>query len=186
MDRLFFYFCYRNKISPSHPICSKDKKLVKEILISPLAFTIVGDKKILLIIDDEKEVHELIREYLGPVNAEIYSAYNGEEGVKLYKELMAKNKKPDVVVMDLNLSGSRRYEDLKKQMIGKEMDGVKATEELLKIDKNANIIGFTAYAHLEWGEKLMKVGAKKVFGREIGFDGFAKAILKIISAPAGI
>lgn len=185
MNHLFFYFCC-NKILPSHPICSKDKKLVKEILISPLAITIVGDKKILLIIDDEKEVHELIREYLGPVNAEIYSAYNGEEGVKLYKELMAKNKKPDIVVMDLNLSGSRRYEDLKKQMIGKEMDGVKATEELLKIDKNANIIGFTAYAHLEWGEKLMEVGAKKVFGREIGFDGFAKAILKIISAPAGI
>ncbi|MEM1513672.1 MAG: response regulator [Candidatus Thermoplasmatota archaeon] len=138
-------------------------------------------KKIMLIVDDEKEIHELIKEYLSPLNIEFYSAYNGKEAIKIYNELMAKNKKPDLVVMDLNLSGSRKFEDLIKQMEGKEMDGVKTTEEILKIDRNANVVGFTAFAHLEWGKRLKSLGIKNVFGREIGFDGFAKKISEILS-----
>ena len=42
------------------------------------------------------------------------------------------------------------------------------------------MIGFTAYAHLEWGEMLKKMGAKEVFGREIGFGEFAKKIESIL------
>ena len=139
-------------------------------------------KKIILVVDDEKEVHELIRAYLAHLNVEICSAYNGEEGVRLYKDLMAKGRKPDLVVMDLNLSGTRRREDMIKQMKGEQMDGVKATEEIMNIDSNANVIGFTAFAHLDWGKKLRAIGVKNVFGREIGFDGFAKVVTKIIGA----
>jgi len=138
------------------------------------------EKKILLVVDDEQEVQELIREYLTPLNAEVYSAYSGEEAIRLYRKLMEMNKKPDLVVMDLNLSGSRRDEDLIRQMKGEEMDGVRAAEEIFKIDPDAKIVGFSAYAHLEWGERLKTIGAKEVFGREIGFDGFAERISRML------
>lgn len=90
--------------------------------------------------------------------------------------MLKKGKKPDLVVMDLNLSGSEKYEDMEKQLRGEQMDGVRTTKEIKIIDPKANIIGFTAYAHLEWGERLRKSGARYVFGREIGFDGFAEKI----------
>ncbi|KAA0001307.1 MAG: response regulator [Thermoplasmata archaeon] len=138
-------------------------------------------KKLILVVDDEKEIHELIVEYLSPLNAEIYHAYNGKEGVELYKELMVKGRKPDLVIMDLNLSGSRKLTDMIKQFKGEEMDGVKTAQEIMKIDPQANIVGFTAYAHLEWGERLKETGAKEVFGREIGFDGFAKKIASFLA-----
>jgi len=137
-------------------------------------------KKVILIVDDEKEIHELLTQYLAPLNVEIYSAYNGDEGIRMYKELVMKGKKPDLVVMDLNLSGSRKLKDMEKQLKGEELDGVRTTQEIMKIDRNANVVGFTAYAHLEWGERLKKVGARQVFGREIGFDGFADAIQKML------
>lgn len=137
--------------------------------------------KVMLVVDNEEEVQELVKAYLSPLKAEIYSAYNGEEGVKLYKELMEKGKKPDLVVMDLNLSGSRRNEDLIKQMKGEEMDGVKTTEEIMKIDPAAKIIGFTAYADLEWAERLKMSGAREVLGRGVGFDGFAKRVGEILA-----
>ena len=137
-------------------------------------------KKVILIVDDEKEIHELLSEYLAPLHVEIYSAYKGRQGVELYRNLVVQGKRPDLVIMDLNLSGSRKLADLKKQLKGIEMDGVRATQEIMKIDRNANIVGFTAYAHLEWGEKLKKVGAKEVFGRELGFDGFANAVQKYL------
>ena len=138
-------------------------------------------KKIMLVVDDEKEVQELIKAYLPSSKFEIHSAYNGIEGVRLYRELMMKGKKPDLVVMDLNLSGSRKKEDLMKQFRGEEMDGVKTTQEIMKMDPNANVIGFTAYAHLEWGGRLKATGAREVLGREIGFEGFAKRVEQILA-----
>lgn len=133
-------------------------------------------KKIILVIDDEKEMQELIKLYLSDLNVEIYSAYDGVEGVRLYKELMMKKKKPDLVVMDLNLSGSKKLKDLIYQMKGRKMDGVRATKKIMKIDPKANIIGFTAFANFEWGKMLKRNGAKEVFGKNIGFDEFAKKV----------
>ncbi len=137
-------------------------------------------KKIILIVDDEKEIHELIEEYLSFIDAEFYHAYNGREAVELYKKLLKQNKKPDVVIMDLNLSGSKSMNDLMKQLRGEEMDGVAASKEIMKMDGNANIVGFTAYAHLDWGKRLRETGARAVFGREIGFDGFAQKIASML------
>ena len=82
--------------------------------------------------------------------------------------------------MDLNLSGSKKFEDVEKQLKGEQMDGVKTTQIIKSIDSNANVIGFTAYAHLEWGDRLRQAGVKYVFGREIGFDGFAEKVSKIL------
>lgn len=36
-------------------------------------------EKVILIVDDEEEVHELIKEYLVRLNVEIYSAFKGKE-----------------------------------------------------------------------------------------------------------
>lgn len=138
-------------------------------------------KKIILIVDDEPEIHELLKAYLSHLDVEIYSAYNGDQGIKAYKMLLKNGKKPDLVVMDLNLSGSESIEAMQRQMEGKDMDGVRATKEIVKMDKKANIIGFTAYAHLDWGKRLRENGAREVWGREMGFEGFAQRVSEILS-----
>jgi len=138
--------------------------------------------KKILIVDDESDMHDLLKTYLSRIEGvEIVSALSGEEGVKKYKELYEKREEPVLVVMDLNLSGSERLEDMHRQMKGIDMDGVRATMEIFKIDRNANVIGFSAYAHLEWGKKLKEIGAMEVVGREVGFDGFAQKVSSILS-----
>lgn len=137
------------------------------------------DRKVILVVDDEEEIQELIKEYLSHLNVEIYSAYDGGEAVRIYKELWEKGRKPDLVVMDLNLSESKCKN--RKQLKEEQIDGVKTTQKLKRIDPNANVIGFTAYAHLDWGERLRKIGVKHVFGREIGFNGFAEKVRKLLS-----
>jgi len=140
-------------------------------------------KKVVLVIENDEEIQYLIEQYLANAvkNIEIHKAFSGEEGVKKYMDLWDKGKKPDVVIMDLNLYGGEDMNFLKKHMegIGK-MDGVKTAEKIIKIDKNAYIIGFTAYADLEWGKKLRKAGAKEIIGRYVGFDKFAKRIKEIL------
>jgi len=129
----------------------------------------MGEKKVVLIVDDEPEVQELLKEYLPSAHFKVYSAYSGEEGIKKYRKMMERGEKPDLVVMDLNLSGSKKSEDIIRQMGGEEMDGVKTTQKIMNIDPTANIIGFTAFA-----------GAKDVVSRGAGFEEFAKRIEEIL------
>ncbi|HHF56579.1 MAG TPA: response regulator [Thermoplasmatales archaeon] len=140
-----------------------------------------GEEKVVLVVDDEPEIQELIKTYLPSARFEVYSAYSGEEGIEKYEDLMERGKKPDLVIMDLNLSGSKKIEDIVKQMKGEEMDGVKTTQKIINIDPDANIIGFTAFADLEWGQKLKEIGAKEVLSRSVGFEEFAKKVEEILT-----
>ena len=117
---------------------------------------------IILVVEDEEPIQELIKEYLSPLGVEIYQAMSGEEGVTLYRELLDKKKKPDVVVMDLKLPG---------------IDGVETTKRIISMDSEANVYGVTAYFGTEWS----KEGAKGVIARPVGFEGFRDIVKRILA-----
>ncbi|MCD6331485.1 MAG: response regulator [Thermoplasmata archaeon] len=119
--------------------------------------------RILLIVEDEEDMQELMKRYIrkAGLDLEIYSAYDGKEGVEMYKKLMQDGKKPDLVIMDLKLP---------------EMDGVEATKKIKEIDKDAVIYGFTAFFDTDWADRLLKAGAKKIIPRYVGFEGFVKEL----------
>lgn len=137
-------------------------------------------RKQALVVDDDVEIQRLIKTYL-PDYFTVHTAYVGEEGVELYRMLMEQGRRPDVVVMDLNLSGTKNEAAMMRQMNGDEMDGVQTAEKILQLDPDANIVGFTAFADMEWGERLKKTGAMQVFSRDIGFDTFSKKIQQIVA-----
>lgn len=137
-------------------------------------------RKHALVVDDDPEIQGLIRTYL-PEYFEIHAAYVGEEAVELYRTLTEQEQRPDVVVMDLNLSGTKNDADLMRQMDGDEMDGVQTAKRILTIDPDANIVGFTAFADMEWGDRLKETGALQVFSRDIGFDTFSQKIQQIVA-----
>ncbi len=124
----------------------------------------------MLVIEDEEPIQELIEEYLTPLKIKIYKAYSGEEGIELYRSLMEKGKKPDIVIMDLKLPG---------------IDGVEATRKIMDMDPEANIYGFTAYFGTQWAKELQKAGAKGVIARPVGFDGFRDIVSDILSKLSG-
>ncbi len=117
-------------------------------------------KRIILVVDDEESIQELIAIHLSSLDAEIYPAYNGEDGVKLYAELYAKGKKPDVVIMDLKLPG---------------INGIEATRRIKRIDPEALIYGFTAFTN-SWATEMMRAGAKKIIPRSMGFSGLREIL----------
>ena len=122
--------------------------------------------RVILVVEDEEPIQELIKEYLSPLNVEIYQALSGEEGVTLYRELLDKKRRPDVVVMDLKLPG---------------IDGVETTRRIMDMDKKANIYGFTAYFGTEWSKELKDAGAKGVIARPVGFEGFRDIVKRILN-----
>ena len=120
---------------------------------------------VLLIVEDEKEMQELMKIYIkkAGLDLEIYSAYNGREGVELYKKLMEEGKKPSLVIMDLKLPG---------------LNGVEASKRILKLDPDATIYGFTAFFDTQLAKNLLKAGAKKIIPRHVGFHGFVDELKK--------
>ncbi|MBC7081334.1 MAG: response regulator [Thermoplasmatales archaeon] len=130
----------------------------------------------ILIVDDEPDIHELLKIYLERIkDVEIISAFSGEEGVKIYEELFRKGEKPSLVIMDLNLSGKNEIEldEIK-------MDGIRATQRILKIDPDAIIWGYTAWFGTKWAEELRRVGAKIIFGRTTPFKEFSKMVERFL------
>jgi len=117
----------------------------------------------ILIVDDEPDVHDLLRVYLGRIeDVEILSAYSGEEGVKMYKEMHEKGERPALVIMDLNLSGK---EDI--ELIDLHKDGM-------------DIWGYTAWFDTDWAEKLKEAGVKKIVERPISFQKFVNMVRKFL------
>ncbi|MBU3093450.1 response regulator transcription factor [Clostridium sp. CF011] len=56
------------------------------------------EQKTILIIEDEKELAEILRDYLEIEGFKIFISFDGEEGLKLFK-----SKKPELVLLDIML-----------------------------------------------------------------------------------
>ena len=128
----------------------------------------IMEKKVVLVVDDEDTMQDLIKRNLNKCDIPIavYGALSGEEGVDRYRELMERGMKPDLVIMDLNLTqwGKGR------------IDGVEATRRILEIDSNAQIYGYTAWFATAWAKKLKDVGAKEIIERAVLPSTFRKMI----------
>lgn len=137
----------------------------------------------ILLVDDEKDIHEIIKAHLEKIEGiEVLSAYTGEAGVAQYRELFEKGERPVMVIMDLNLSGGEDIQTIDLHMKGKDnkMDGVRAAREILAMDPEAAIWGYTAWFGTPWAEKLKDVGTQKVVERTLPFRDFAKMVEKFL------
>lgn len=65
----------------------------------------MGNKKRILVIDDESDIREIVRIYLEEEGCEVFEAGNGQEGI-----LKAQSLKPDLIVLDIMLPGINGFE----------------------------------------------------------------------------
>lgn len=93
----------------------------------------------IMIVDDNKIIHELIRDELMADVHDFADCSDGAEAVALYRLYH-----PDWVLMDIMM---------------KEMDGLKATEAILSEDRRARIILITQHNEPILRAKAMRIGA---------------------------
>ena len=132
-----------------------------------------------MIVDDEEDMHNLLKSQLEKMeDVEIISCLSGEEAVKKYEEMLNKGEKLSLVIMDLNLSGKDSLQDIDMHREGfdRKMDGVRTTGQILEMDRDAIIWGYTAWFDTEWAEKLREEGATRVVARTTPFREFAKMV----------
>lgn len=104
--------------------------------------------KKILIVDDQREVRELVAVTLGTGNYKIYQASSGDEAVS-----MAKREKPDLIIMDLMMPG--------------ETDGLAATRKI-KSDpetRACQVIMLTAKDQISDRDQAEAAGADDYFSK---------------------
>jgi len=121
----------------------------------------VADEISVLIVDDHEVVREGLRLSLlrSPQIRVVGEAPDGETAIAL-----AERRKPNVVIMDLRMPG---------------MDGIEATEEILKRAPDIAVIVFTAYSERALLARSLESGAKGYILKEAPHETLLRAIAKV-------
>lgn len=94
-----------------------------------------------LVVDDQKGVRRLLEELFKKEGYEVNVAVDGRDSIEKVKA-----NTPDIVLMDMKMPN---------------MNGLEASEEIIKYDRNIPIIMMTAYGEIEIVQKALEVGVKK-------------------------
>jgi len=81
--------------------------------------------KKILIVDDERDMREMLNELFELEGYETYTAADGREGLRIYKEI-----EPDLVITDIRMPV---------------MDGIDLVKRLRSINKNVKIVYITGW-----------------------------------------
>ncbi len=111
-----FYLPVAARIDKSNPHSIREAK-------TPL---LSGNNKKILIMDDDEAVRNIIEQMLTLIGHTVELAAEGETAVSMYHSALDAGTPFDVIIMDLNVPGG--------------MGGIKATEEILCLDRNARLI----------------------------------------------
>ncbi|THB74475.1 MAG: response regulator [Desulfobulbaceae bacterium] len=98
----------------------------------------------ILVMDDEEMVRNVCKSMLEHCGYEVSISSDGEEAVRMYRELDQKGKKPDVVLVDLTVPGG--------------MGGDQAANEILDYDRQARIIVSSGYSNDHIMENYQEYG----------------------------
>ena len=114
-----------------------------------------------LLADDHEVVREGLRLALlrSPSIRVVGEAPDGETAVAL-----AERRRPDVIIMDLRMPG---------------MDGIEATEEIMRLMPDAKVLIFTAYSERALLQRGLESGARGYILKEAPHETLLRAIEKV-------
>ena len=117
-----------------------------------------------LIVDDQKELHDILKVVVQPLGCEAKFAFDGQEALDLFK-----NNSFDVVLSDISMTP---------------MDGLTLLNEIKDIDPNAIVILMTGYGSMESAVRALKSGAFDYIQKPLKIKEFVAALKKGLDAKS--
>lgn len=96
-------------------------------------------KHTILVVDDETQISDLLRDFLTQEGYQVLTAANGVEAISLGKE-----NRLDLALLDLKMPG---------------MDGIELFQKLREVKKDIGVIIMTGYGTLKTAKQAMRLGA---------------------------
>ncbi|MBI3999989.1 MAG: sigma-54-dependent Fis family transcriptional regulator [Candidatus Omnitrophica bacterium] len=118
----------------------------------------------ILIVDDEKNTRDGLKQFLRSLGYDVLLAENGKEALPLIKK-----ERPDIVLSDLKMP---------------EMDGIDLLHEIKRTTPDTIVIMLTAYGTVENAVQAMKAGAYYYLTKPINFEELELVLKKALRQRA--
>ena len=113
----------------------------------------------LLVVDDEPDICDFVKNFFKERNFEVYTAFNGDEAVRCVKAEF-----PDIVLLD---------------MVMPVMDGMQALREMRKMGSIAKIIMITAVNESERAEEAKNHGVEEYITKPLLLEQLERTVLRV-------
>jgi PAS domain S-box-containing protein len=138
---------------------------VKPIVAFHNAEYLDSAKKKIMVVDDEPQLAEMLREILATEGFDVMIAHDGVKAL----ELFAKEKGSfDIIMSDLGMPN---------------MDGRELLHELRRRDASANVVFMTGYLDQGSKQELMALGVNDVLMKPFSFESVVQTIRKVCTPP---
>ena len=115
-----------------------------------------------LVVDDEPEVRQVLHAFLSSRGYDVTTASGGAEAVAIVETI-----KPDLVLLDVTMSG---------------MDGVETLKRMVAIEPALSVIMVTANADIGTTSKLLALGAVDYVPKPLDLDYLDQAVSTQVTA----
>ena len=119
----------------------------------------------IVVVDDDPELLEAIRQFLTKRKFEIHTATTGDEALKLIRAV-----RPHLVLLDIRLPG---------------LDGIETLREIRRFDSTVGVIMMTGYANDEEGRLSLELGASDYIVKPIDFKYLAATVVQKVLSMIG-
>ncbi|RKY42676.1 MAG: response regulator [Candidatus Makaraimicrobium thalassicum] len=113
----------------------------------------------LLVVDDEVDICDFVKNFFKERDFEVFVAYNGNEAVSIVA-----SRKPDIILLDLKMPG---------------MDGMETLKDIRRLDGNVKTIVITAIADEEKVREAKYYGAVEYVTKPLLLEQLERTVLTI-------
>jgi two-component system response regulator (stage 0 sporulation protein F) len=114
----------------------------------------------LLIVDDEHDIRNFVKNFFQERGFEVFTAVNGEEAISVVKK-----ESPSVVLLDIRMKG---------------MDGIATLKHLKEMDRTIKIIMVTALEDQDKIDEAYRLGACDYITKPLELDHLEEAVEKVL------
>jgi len=124
---------------------------------------VIGGTETILLVDDNKSVLEVGKEFLEHSGYTVITAESGEEAIEIVSK--GQDPSPDLIILDLNMPG---------------MGGYKCLNELLKIDSRINVLVASGYSAQVDEKTLRETGARGFIAKPYQMKTMLKMVRRVL------
>jgi DNA-binding response OmpR family regulator len=119
----------------------------------------------ILLVEDEKEISEKMKNLLNEVFSKVNVAFDGKEALAEYcNYYKLNNEYPDLIFTDIQMPN---------------MNGIELIKNIYKVNPKQNIIVLSAYNESEYLMELVNLGIYRFILKPVDYDNFFEVVFKI-------